>query len=161
MTDISGQQYTPFPKLLTRFVDPATGQLEFPWHRFLIALWRKTGGSNVPETGTVVLSQDTAGDILAYAEGGGLIGTVQLENQPGGPVQVVAALGSPRVYAANASGALVTSSGKFEISRDSGGNYYSQGLTGGSFPLKRGDQARITWLGATAPTLVFFPDSLP
>lgn len=157
---VVNQSFTPFPKLLTRFVDPQSGNLEVPWHRFLIALWRKTGGSNVPVSGSVVLTEDTTGEILAYGEDGSLLGIVQLEAQHGGVPQIVAPLGSPRVYSATSQGTLLVQPAKVELSRDSGTTWFLATLLGGAFPLKVGDSARVSWVGANSPVLTFFPDGV-
>lgn len=152
---VTDQTFTAFPKLSTEFVDKEE-RLNAPWHRFLIALWRKTGGSNVPETNNVSLVQASSGAIQAYDQNGTVLGTVALENKPGGAAQVIAPTASPQVYAALVGGLLLVSSGKLELSRDAGVTYYIVGLQGGALPLKNGDKARITSNSAT--TITWFPD---
>lgn len=154
---VTDQTFTPFPKLSTEFVDKK-GYLSPPWHRFFIALWRKTGGSNVPEIGSVSLVEQSNGSIGAYDQNGVFLGTVALEGATPGIPEPVAATGSPQIYIALVSGLLLVFAAQVELRRGGAGTWYQVTLNGGAIPMRTGDQARITWFSAQAPTITWFPD---
>ena len=53
-------------------------------------------------------------------------------------------------------GNLLVSSGKVEFSR-AGGAFRQIGLLGGYFFLEPKDSVRVSWYGASAPEVVWFP----
>lgn len=145
------------------------GSPSIPWYAFFIALWGKAGGST-PITGTVVFS--FANSILSAFTAvptliGALIygnaqsdGTIRLRSRISGGAPIPQSpVASPFTFDANSQGVLVIQNGQVELSRDSG-TWYVTGLTGGVIPMLAGDSVRVTWYGADAPLVTFFPWSL-
>lgn len=154
---VTDQTFTPFPKLTLAFVE-SNGDLKAPWHRFLIALWRKTGGSSSPETGALYLSELPSGSTGVFNQKGALVGVLQLENQPGQPAEPLGVGGSPFVFKATVQGTLVVFAAEAELTRD-GVTWTQVTLNGGAVPVRVGDQVRVTWYSAEAPKVTFFPDN--
>ena len=129
------------------------------WSRFFTQLASLVGGSSTPIADPVVIRLIAPNQLAAYdATTGELLGTIPLENQPGGVPQIVAITGSPQVYKAVSDGTLVVFSAALELSRDSGATWYQVTLQGGALPLKTGDWARATWYNsATPPKITWFP----
>lgn len=154
-----GQQGTPFPLQDFQITDPS-GKLTLPWSRLFTLMWSLLGGQTVPGTGSVVLRFDSAtGVITAYQSSNGqLIGTIPLQNQPGGAPVPFAVGASPQVFSTEVEGFFVVFAAQVEISRDAGANWYLVTLQGGAVPVRNGDEIRVTWFGANKPTVTFFPD---
>lgn len=127
------------------------------WSRFFTMLAALVGGSVVPVGNPVVIRLIGADRLGAYdAVTGELLGTIPLENQPGGTPQPVAITGSPQTYTAASDGTLVVFAAMVELSRD-GATWFKVTLQGGAVPMKVGDRARVTWYSADAPEITWFP----
>lgn len=145
-----GQQ---FPKLDSPIIDEH-GNVSIPWYRFFISLWQRTGGSTFPANiVTLVLSAGSL-PILALSSTMKILG--QLFTTTGGMPQALAPGASPFVWQAPGCGFVVVESGKVEISRG-GVSWYQASVVGGEFVLVQGDFIRLTWYGADAPKVTFFP----
>ena len=144
-----------FPDLSTPFIDEG-GRVSTPWYLLLIALFKKTGGSQSSQAGTAYVESD--GERFdAYTQDGTLLGQLQFVNTEPGAVDALVLTGSPFVYQAPVNGTLVVESGKLEISRGTS-DFLQASVVGGALPLKIGDKARISWtLGA--PPAHFFRDN--
>lgn len=161
--------YQPMPRLNTPLVDPGTGYLTTPWYRVFVTLLRRTGcigagdaqSAGVPSIQNgVVLGQDQEGaglPVSAYnAADGTFLGQIQLGTESGGAAQPQAVGLSPWTFTAALPGVLVLDSGKTEVSRDGGSNYWLASLVGGGLSVVKGDLVRVTYLQAV-PTAVFLP----
>lgn len=74
--------------------------------------------------------------------------------------QVQAPTTSPFTFTSTVPGTLLVGGGKIELSGDSGSNWYTIGLTGGTISLLKNSSVRVTWTQAGAsnvPAVVFFP----
>lgn len=146
-----------FPQLGTRFVDE-NGSIEIPWYRLLIQLWRLIGGSNVPIANAVYFILNLPSTLQVWSiSTGGLVGVVALQDTPGKPAVPQAPAVSPFVFTAAGSGMFSGFCCKMELSRDAGVTYYPLTLTGGAVPMLKADKIRLSWLGASPPTAVWFP----
>jgi hypothetical protein len=147
-----------FPYLDTPFV-VEDRRISIPWYRFLVALWKATGGST-PSTSQVYFSL-VGSQIIAYNSlTNAPIGALVTSGTPGGARVSVSVGASPFIYAPGSSGTLVVFSGQLEISRDSGSHWDLVGLAGGAAPMLKDDEARITYTDATyKPLAVWFPDA--
>lgn len=131
-----------FPLIDTPFVDREGLHLTRPWYQFLRGLWMKTGQAG---------GGSVQGTILAD---GNLQVTTPVEGES---AQVIGPTVSPYTFTATFQGSLLVNGAQIEFSRDSGATWYVASLTGGLFPLLTKDQIRLTWYGANAPTVVYFP----
>jgi hypothetical protein len=154
------QAFQPIPRLNEPLVDPPTGILTPPWYRLLITLWNRTGcnsGSNVDTQSAVYFSWDGA-LLTFYSVATNLfLGTVGTTVVVPGPPVPQSLSSSPFIYKATDPGALITSSGKIELSRNSGGTYYLVSLQGGSCPVQSGDWVRVSWTQSAPANCTFFP----
>lgn len=157
------QDGQPFPQLDGPFADQR-GLITRPWQRFLMSLWQRTGSKFVNIQNAAVLQQSgVAGGLpisIINALTGAVLGTIFTDNQAGGAAQIVPTTISPAIFIASRSGTLVVSKGTVEISRDSGGVWYTGGLAGAFAPCSNMDRVRVTWTGAN-PVIVFLPDTPP
>lgn len=152
-----------FPRLNTPLVELESGIISRPWHRLLIELWKKVGSAFLSVANAVYIGQDPSQvgvSVSAFsATTGNKIGDLLLTNAAPAPPVPQALGASPFVFAAPKAGTLVVFSGKVELSRD-GATWYEIGLMGGAVPVLAGDQVRVTWFQADAPTVTFFPVSV-
>lgn len=147
-----------FPQLGTEFVDQ-NREITIPWYRLLIQLWRLAGGSQIPIAQAVFFLLIAPGEIEAVSVDSGPVGLLQLQNQPG-ETAVPQALGSsPTVFSTAVTGMLSVFAGRSDLSRDAGANYYPISLTGAAIPMLKGDQVKISWVGANKPTVVWWPSN--
>lgn len=151
-------QYTAMPRLDAPLVELTTGNITRPWQRLLISLFNKTGGSTSQLTTVVYLQADSHGIGVYNALTGQFLGYLVLENNDGGPAQVLVPGASPFVYTPGASGLLTVAGGELELSR-AGSPFGLVGLQGGGLRLLGKDSARVTWFGPDAPTpIIWYPD---
>jgi hypothetical protein len=149
----------PFPRLSSEFVEP-NRLISIPWHKLLITLWQRTGGSIVPASGSVSLYNTGSGIQAIDNASGTVLGFVYLASASGGPAVNVPATGTGQVYQAAVPGTLVVFGAKVELSRDGGANYFSVTLQGGALPMLVNDKARMTWFNpATPPIMTWFPST--
>lgn len=128
----SHQTFQPMPKLDAPLTN-ANGNVSIPWYYFLVTLWQRTGGSSgQPVSGNIIYDNSTGGAEI---------------------VQTLAA--SPFVFLAAGVGFLTAAGGKIELNRS--GVWYEVSVTGGSFWLMAGDQARVTWFGDAPPQVIWWP----
>lgn len=125
------QYYQPMPKLDAPLTNP-NGNVSIPWYYFLVSLWQRVGGSNIP-TNSKILFDSSAG----AAE------------------QVQAPVANPFTFKAPVVGSLTVAGGKVELQRS--GAWYEVSVLGGSFWLMSGDSARISWFGDAPPEVVWWP----
>ena len=155
MTTTSGSapQIT-IPKLDAALVLPG-GQITPPWHRLLIDMWRRLGGSTVSTVNAIYLAL-VGGAVEAFeASTSEVLGVVPIigGKGPGAAIELHPGA-SPFVYSPNAPGSLVVSSGQVTLSRGTASLVGS--LSGGSFFMVQGDSAQIVWF-ASPPQVYFFP----
>lgn len=149
---------TNIPRIDAQFVEPKTGIITQPWHRLLVDLWRKSGGSSAV-SGALYLKTGATGAIGAYDSATNKFVANVLTKAQAAPAATVLAVGSsPMRYEATTAGSLVASEGSLELSRDAGANFYPVSKVGGAMLMQAHDLAQITWYGA-APILVFFPNA--
>ena len=155
---MAGANQQAFPYLDTPFVDEHQ-RITIPWYRFLIALWKATGGS-IPITSSVYLQQ-VGTQIVAYnTSTNAPIGVLVTSGTPGGPDSAIAVGASPFVYSPPGSGTVVVYSGQVELTRDAGANWALIGLSGGAVPVLKDDEIRITYTDAgNKPVARWFPDA--
>lgn len=149
----------PFPQIDTPFVE-AGGTVTYPWYRFLVNLWQRTGaGMALPPNAVILLDSNGTPPVQAFdAITGELIGTVPLSGSAGGPAQPQTLAASPFVFTAGEAGTLTVFGGQIELSRDHGLTYYLVSLTGGPVPLLKGDKVQVTWFSTQPPSpVIFFP----
>lgn len=153
------QSYLAFPKLTTPVVNE-NQQLNPAWHRFLLGIYTRLGGSTLAAPNATYISQApvSAGAPLGVYDAvtGSLIGVISLQNTGGGPVIHEAPAISPLVVVALTDGTLVADSGKLEVSRDSGVSWLQVSLVGGALSMLKNDQARISWTKGL-PLVSFLP----
>lgn len=151
----SQNQYQGMPQNGDPIANPLTGHITPAWYRFLVNLWRQTGGAALEAGKALALTgSQEAGVFVEDFLQGVTIGQVVLVGTKGAEqVQTVSV--SPWTFAAPQAGTLVAESGKLEVSRNSV-DWYSVGLMGGAIALQLGDLARVSWFGG-APRVVFFP----
>lgn len=157
---MTAQLQQPIPKLGAAFVNP-DGTVSFAWYRFLITLWQRSGSGKGAATtaANAVYFVSSAAGIGAYLVADNtFLGYLSPSGSSGGPAVPVVAGSSPFVYSAPGPGFIIVSSGKLELSRDSGGTWYTVGLQGGSVPVTLGDLIRVTWT-TSAPTITLFPNT--
>src|SRR5215469_10962496 len=129
---LPGTDFQGFPKLDSAFTNPNL-TITIPWYRFLVNLWRRTGGSNVPQNAQALYDQSS-----------------------GGAEEVLNVGNSPLVFTATLVGFLTVFGAQVEINRT--GQWRLVSLVGGSFWLMNGDLARVTWTGvgpSARPTVVW------
>lgn len=136
--------------------------LERPWYQFLRGMWLRIGGA-VQDlvTGLLVGTNFVVMEISGFSFGV-VTGTINSGNTVtvttpvvGEAAAAVAAGASPFTYTATFQGTMIVFGGQVEFSRDSGASWILASLTGGFVPMLVGDQIRVTWFGASAPTLTF------
>jgi hypothetical protein len=81
----------------------------------------------------------------------------QLLKSAGGTAVAQALFGSPTIIFVQSLGTLTLANGKAELSRDSGVTWFQVSLVGGAIGVLAGDQVRVSWFGASAPAVTFFP----
>lgn len=157
-SELVHQAYQPFPRLSYPLVDE--NRIVSPgWYRFLLTIWKKTGGTVSSLPGTLFLTVNAAGQIVASSAADGQpvadIPVVPPVNPK--PPQVLHPTASPFIYTALVAGTLLCSGGQLEFARGPLGTFYPVGLTGGALPLLVGDRARVTWFGIAPPPLTWLP----
>lgn len=156
------QQSQAFPRLNSPFLNEDL-TLAQPWYRLLITLWQRGGNARLPGNRAAYLSQSGVNGgppILVYdALTNVLLGELSLGNKAGGAPQPQVLAGSPFIFVAGKDGFLDVFAGAVDISRDAGVTWYQLSLQGGAFPVKLSDRVRVTWYGAAAPIVTFFPNS--
>lgn len=81
----------------------------------------------------------------------------QLLKSAGGAATPQTLFGSPTIIFVQSLGTLTLSNGKAEISRDGGSTWFAFSLLGGAVPVMALDEVRVSWFGASAPLVTFFP----
>ncbi len=145
------------PRLDTPLVNP-DGTPSIPWYYFFVQLWKNSGGSTPGALVSYLATAPGGGFEVYNASTNQLIGVVTNSLAIGEPV-VPQVLGlSPFVFSAGAPGFLVVFGAKVELSRDSGAHWFQASLVGGSFPLRNGDSARVSWTTGT-PEVEWWQDA--
>ena len=150
------QSLQPQLKLDAPFVD-ASGRMTPPWNRLLLYLWQQVGAGNIPQASSLQLSFANSPNVDIVNNQGQIIGSVQVENTPGTPEEILnVGTSNVFVYTATVSGTLVVNMGRLELSRS--GPFYVVGVMGGAVRLLPNDKARISWAGSPAEA-IWFPDN--
>lgn len=157
VTSASAPQ-TVIPRFDTEFVDE-NRRIRQPWHRLLVDLYKKLGSSQANTPASVYFQLLANGQIQIFSSGtnaslGFLVFTGQI-----GKIPVPQPVGiSPFTFSPTVAGTLMVENGMVEISRSGGGGiYYKVSQVGGAIPMLSNDTVRVTWFGATAPKVTFFP----
>ena len=87
---------------------------------------------------------------------GTFLGTVRSPQVPGQPAQVLNPNLNPFLFQAPREGLLYVTGGTLEFSRD-GVAWYTISAVTGNVQVQAQDSIRVSWSGATLPTVVFFP----
>lgn len=149
------QALQPTFKLDSPLVD-SNGRLSPPWNRLFLYLLQSVGNGNIPQVSSVQLISQ-GNDVIAVDNKGNVLGTLNLENQPGPPEQVLAVGASPFVYPAHIDGTLLVNKGQLELARS--GMFYVVSPMGGAVRLLNGDKARVTWFTSDPAEVIWFPDN--
>ena len=150
--------YQGVPLFGTPLVDPRTGFLTTPWHRFFVALWQKTGNSRAPLPGLLYVTQAVTGQLQAFQAltnqlvSGGFIPIIN----PQPPVALVPGI-SPFVFTAAVIGTFLGFGARIDLKRGSAGTYFPVTLTGGAVPMLPNDAVQLTWFGTDVPVATWFP----
>ena len=155
------QSFQPMPRLDTPFTN-SDGTVALAWYAWLRSIWIRTGCNAGEQPGSVqtasVVAQNPASQLNGYSLTGEDLGVIGTSTSPGGPAEVQTLGASPFVFTAGLAGSLLVSSGKVQISRDSGVTYYTVGLQGGLIPVLATDLVEVSWTGSV-PSVVFLPGS--
>ena len=142
------------------------------WYKFFNYLWKMVGGGSgagIPsDTATTKVSGDnvltTPLSQQPTATGASQAPAAPVVTSP--PPPAGASLGAPQVigtggaspfaWSAPGPGTAIVTAAQVELSRDA--VFWTMvSPMGGAVPVKTGDQLRLTWFGASAPSLTFFP----
>jgi hypothetical protein len=144
-----------FPQLDSHFVDEDRNIL-WHWYKLLVALWQLAGSGTIPIFQAVFLRQTPPGNVNVYDTSlKGLIGAIRLKNRPGLPEVHQTPVTSPFVFTAPGDGTFTAFCCEIELARSAG--FVPLTLTGGAVPMMKDDVVRLSWVGGSLPTAVWWP----